>query len=124
MSAIGVEAPEHLNSTGCVIRNTSGKGRGVFGIEFSYDLAENPLLKRTLDVPHVPANRTIPAQTVIEISPVLLFGKDEYALHGKYTTLDHYTFVWKNGQYALALGLGKIRPVSDWIDSYPALRPR
>lgn len=123
MPAVGVEAPEHLNNTGCVIRNTSGKGRGVFGIEFSHDLAENPLLKRTPDVPHVPANRTIPAQTVIEISPVLLFGKDEYALHGKYTTLDHYTFVWKNGQYALALGLGEIYPVSCWIDAYPALRP-
>ena len=115
MSAVGVEAPDHLNSTGCVIRNISGKGRGVFGIEFSYDLTKNSLLKRTPDVPHVPANRKIPTQTVIEISPVLLFGKDEYALHAKYTTLDHYTFVWRGGQHALALGLGEI--LLDWFIS-------
>jgi hypothetical protein len=59
---------------------------------------------------------------VVEISPVLLFEKDEYQNHGesvylikplrsqsfqgKYTALDHYTFIWPNGRMALALGLG------------------
>ena len=56
---------------------------------------------------HPAADRRIPAQTVVDISPVLLFGKEEYATHGKYTALDQYTFTWKCGQQALALGLGK-----------------
>ena len=105
MSVVSVEAPEHLNSTGCVIRNTPDKGRGVFGIELTHDFEKSLTEARQLPSS---ANRTIPAQMVIEISPVLLFGKDEYASHGKYTTLDHYTFVWRDGQYALALGLGEI----------------
>ena len=54
-----------------------------------------------------PATRAIPSQTTVDISPVLLFEKEEYATHGRYTILNHYTFVWKNGQYALALGLGE-----------------
>lgn len=56
---------------------------------------------------YTPATRIIPAQTVVDISPVLLFGKEEYAAHGKYTVLNQYTFVWKGGQQALALGLGE-----------------
>ena len=54
------------------------------------------------------ASRTIPAQTVVEISPVLLFDKSEYQTHGKYTLLDHYTFNWPDGRMALALGLGTL----------------
>ena len=38
MSAVSVEAPEYLNSTGCIIRNTPDKGRGAFYIEFTCDL--------------------------------------------------------------------------------------
>ncbi|KAL0960622.1 hypothetical protein HGRIS_005653 [Hohenbuehelia grisea] len=75
---------EHLNSTGCCIKYIHGKGRGVF------------------------ASRRIPAQTVIEISPVLFFSKEEYEAHGRHTVLDHYTFVWKDGRMALALGLGSL----------------
>ena len=52
------------------------------------------------------ACREIPAQTAIEISPVLLFTAQEYAEHGRHTVLDHYTFVWRDGRMALALGLG------------------
>lgn len=52
------------------------------------------------------ASRPIPAQTLIEVSPVLLFSADEYEAHGKYTALDHYTFKWRDGRMALALGLG------------------
>ncbi len=43
---------------------------------------------------------------MIEVSPVLLFTAKEYEEHGKHTVLDHYTFVWRDGRMALALGLG------------------
>ncbi|KAL1736663.1 hypothetical protein EV714DRAFT_198278 [Schizophyllum commune] len=78
------QAPDHLNSTGCVIRYSPGKGRGVY------------------------AAREISSQTLLEISPVLLFDREEYAEHGRHTLLDHYTFVWKDGRMALALGLGSL----------------
>ncbi|KAJ2368171.1 hypothetical protein H4S01_001738, partial [Coemansia sp. RSA 2610] len=42
---------------------------------------------------------------VVHISPVLVFGAQEYREHGKYTCLDHYTYCWRDGQFALALGL-------------------
>ncbi|KAA1469766.1 hypothetical protein DENSPDRAFT_816959, partial [Dentipellis sp. KUC8613] len=77
-------SPQHLNSTGCEIRYVEGKGRAVF------------------------ASRRIPAQTVVEISPVLLFSAAEYEQHGKYTVLDHFTFKWRDGRMALALGLGSL----------------
>ncbi|KAJ4491294.1 cytidine deaminase-like protein [Lentinula edodes] len=77
-------APEHLNSSGCRIQYSESKGRGVY------------------------ASREIPRNTVIEISPVLFFGKEEYEKYGKYTVLDHYTFKWKDGRMALALGLGSL----------------
>lgn len=50
----------------------------------------------------------IPKNTLVEISPILLFTKEEYASHGKYTVLDHYTYCWSSGSYALALGLGSM----------------
>ncbi|GLB38437.1 putative SET domain containing protein [Lyophyllum shimeji] len=74
----------HLNTTGCLIRRTQEKGRGVY------------------------ASRAIPAQTLIEISPVLFFSKEEYAEHGRFTVLDEYTFKWPDGRMALALGLGSL----------------
>jgi len=52
------------------------------------------------------ASRYIPKKTIVEISPVLFFTKQEYEEHGKHTVLDHYTFNWKDGRMALALGLG------------------
>lgn len=52
------------------------------------------------------ASYAIPAWTTIEISPVLLFSSEEYELHGRHTILDHYTFKWRDGRMALALGLG------------------
>ncbi|KAI8978832.1 hypothetical protein BD414DRAFT_516784 [Trametes punicea] len=93
------KAPEHLNSTGLRIEYIEGKGRGVY------------------------ACCEIPAQTLIEVSPVLLFGAAEYEEHGRHTVLDHYTFKWRDGRLALALGLGSLfnhsqRPnVSYTIDS-------
>ncbi|KZT42662.1 SET domain-containing protein [Sistotremastrum suecicum HHB10207 ss-3] len=76
----------HLNDLGLEIRYLDGKGRGLI------------------------ATRPISSQTVLEISPVLLFSKDEYEKHGKHTVLDHYTFCWpdRSGRMALALGLGSI----------------
>ena len=78
----------HLNVHGLLVCNTPAAGRGVF------------------------ASRHIPAGTVIEISPVLLFGPDEYSEHGRHTLLDSYTFVWEKRQsgstMALALGLGSL----------------
>jgi hypothetical protein len=53
------------------------------------------------------ASREIAAHTDLEISPVLLFTSTEYEEHGRYTLLDHYTFKWRDGRMALALGLGK-----------------
>ncbi|KAL4250750.1 hypothetical protein ABKN59_006080 [Abortiporus biennis] len=84
-----IHAPDHLNRTGCRIGITEGKGRGVYAVQ------------------------QIPVRTVIEISPVLLFAKDEYAQHGKHTVLDHYTFNWPDGRMALALGLGSLFNHSD-----------
>ena len=55
----------------------------------------------------IPACRQIPAQTLVDISPVLLFNATEYEAHGRHTVLDHYTFVWRDGRMALALGLGE-----------------
>ncbi|KAF9155544.1 hypothetical protein BG015_009520 [Linnemannia schmuckeri] len=49
----------------------------------------------------------VPAHTVIDISPILLFPSEEYSTHGQYTQLDHYTYRWKGGM-ALALGLGSM----------------
>ncbi|KAI7896207.1 uncharacterized protein EV154DRAFT_258396 [Mucor mucedo] len=45
--------------------------------------------------------------TLVEISPILLFNEEEYASHGKYTVLDQYTYCWQGG-FALALGLGSM----------------
>ncbi|KAI0357389.1 hypothetical protein OH77DRAFT_1422243 [Trametes cingulata] len=93
------KAPEHLNSSGLRIEYAQGKGRGVY------------------------ASREIPPQTLIEVSPVLLFSAEEYEAHGRHTVLDHYTFKWRDGRMALALGLGSLfnhsqRPnVSYTIDS-------
>ncbi|CDO70863.1 hypothetical protein BN946_scf184801.g56 [Trametes cinnabarina] len=78
------KAPEHLNSSGLRIEYVEGKGRGVY------------------------ACREIPAQTLIEVSPVLLFSATEYEEHGCHTVLDHYTFKWRDGRMALALGLGSL----------------
>ncbi|KAF9909930.1 hypothetical protein EC991_007733 [Linnemannia zychae] len=49
----------------------------------------------------------IPARTIIDISPILLFPSEEYLTYGKYTQLDHYTYRWRGGM-ALALGLGSM----------------
>lgn len=79
----------HLNVHGLIIRSSASDGRGVY------------------------ASKPIPRGTLIEISPVLLFNKEEYTSHGRHTLLDSYTFVWKDrlkgGQksWALALGLGE-----------------
>ncbi|KAJ2847811.1 hypothetical protein IWW36_003659 [Coemansia brasiliensis] len=75
----------HLPELGCLeLRSHPLRGRGVF--------TRNPISKGTL----------------VHISPVLVFGREEYRDYGKHTCLDHYTYCWRGGQYALALGLGSM----------------
>lgn len=69
------------------------------------------------------ATDAIEANTVVERSPVLLFGKDEYEAHGRHTLLDHYTFKWKDGRMALALGLGSLFNHSAAPNTSYALKP-
>ncbi|KAK7048268.1 histone-lysine methyltransferase Set7, partial [Favolaschia claudopus] len=76
--------PSALNHSLCIVKNSQGKGRGVF------------------------AAQAIPAHILVESSPVLLLEKEEYEQHGRFTVLDHYTFKWKNGRMALALGIGSL----------------
>lgn len=52
------------------------------------------------------ASKAMPVYTLLEISPALLFSAEEYEAHGRHTVLDHYTFKWRDGRMALALGLG------------------
>ncbi|CAG8634290.1 14684_t:CDS:2 [Acaulospora colombiana] len=72
----------HLNVHDLKIYSTQERGRGVY------------------------ASHYIPRGTTIEISPVLFFSEKEYRDYGRYTTLDHYTFIWGDGRMALPLGLG------------------
>lgn len=79
----------HLNRFGLSIRDPGGgRGRGVY------------------------ATAPLAADTLIEVSPVLLFPPAEYAEYGSKTQLDGYTFVWKRtggrAVMALALGLGSL----------------
>ena len=50
----------------------------------------------------------MPADTLLESSPVLLFSAEEYEAHGRHTVLDRHSFKWKDGRMALALGLGAL----------------
>ena len=83
-----------------MIKHSEDKGRGVFGrytscYHYCYILIAFGV-----------ASRELARGEVIEISPVLLFSAEEYGAHGQYTVLDHYTFKWRDGRMALALGLG------------------
>ncbi|KAJ7857724.1 hypothetical protein B0H14DRAFT_3108151 [Mycena olivaceomarginata] len=94
----------NLTNPQCIVKSSDGKGRGVF------------------------AAHAIPSQTTVESSPVLLFGKEEYEQHGRFTILDHYTFKWPNGRMALALGLGSLfnhsnTPNANDLIHYTTTRP-
>jgi len=54
----------------------------------------------------------MPAYMLLEISPALLFSAEEYDAHGRHTVLGHYTFKWRDGRMALALGLGTLSDLS------------
>ncbi|SRR6266436_9805146 len=58
------------------------------------------------------ASKPLLAHTLLEISPALLFSAEEYEAHGRHTVLDHYTFIWRDGRIALALGLGALTCLS------------
>lgn len=83
----------HLNLHGLSVQSSPTDGRGVY------------------------ASSPISRGVVIEISPVLIFNKEEYTAHGRHTILDSYTFIWKDKRkggeksYALALGLGAISTI-------------
>jgi hypothetical protein len=78
-------------------------------------LALNPLRLQVQTSPppvdrgvYTSATQTIPAGTLVEQSPVLVFSKDEWLDKAQHTLLQHYTFVWgKKGDMALALGMGE-----------------
>jgi len=97
----------HMNIHSLKIRVTPEKGRGVYGksrLDPLYHIVGNfdthkPIL----------ASQDISRGTAVEISPVILFSREEYEAHGRFTILDHYTFVWGDGRMALPLGLGKYR---------------
>jgi tRNA-specific adenosine deaminase 3 len=95
-----------LNREGCCIKTAERKGRGVYGEQSHLNLRTKFKEKWLLA-----ASRVIPPQTVIEVSPVLLFTRTEYEDYGRHTILDHYTFKWQDGRMALALGLGEIYSV-------------
>ncbi|KAJ2632204.1 hypothetical protein H4R22_001443 [Coemansia sp. RSA 1290] len=81
----GDEEAVHLPELGCLeLRCHPQRGRGVF------------------------TRNAIGRGTLVHISPVLIFGHEEYRDYGKHTCLDHYTYRWQKGQYALALGLGSM----------------
>ncbi|CAO1622264.1 unnamed protein product [Parajaminaea phylloscopi] len=75
----------HLNQHNLLILSHQSRGRGVY--------ASRPML----------------AGTLIDISPVLIFPREEWLAHGQKTLLDSYTFKWGGmGDMALALGLGSL----------------
>ena len=78
-AAAAAAAPRRL-----VVRDAPGRGRGVF--------AAAPIARGEL----------------VEVAPVLVFARDEWEAHGRHTLLDHYTFRWERGAFALALGLGSL----------------
>lgn len=54
------------------------------------------------------ATSVIERGSIIDDSHVLIFQAEEWEKYGKHTVLQHYTFRWRDGQYALALGLGSL----------------
>ena len=79
-------ALELTRSSRLQVLSTPDKGRGVF------------------------ARESIPADTLIEISPVLIVANEEYKENALNKTIfESYLFTWSRaGEYALALGLGSL----------------
>lgn len=90
--SIDLHPVAHLNTFGLEIRSTPAKGRGVY------------------------ATKDIPGGCIVEISPVLLIPKEQYKAGVNQSELRNYVFTWswgpgrggRNGDMALALGLGSI----------------
>jgi tRNA-specific adenosine deaminase 3 len=78
----------HLNIKNlCILDKQDGKGRGVY------------------------ATQKMTRGTLLEVSPVLVLSKEEYARSGGVgeTVLKDYVFTWeRQGDMALALGLGRL----------------
>ena len=74
-----------LPQPGLYLKESVGKGRGVF------------------------ANEKIKSNTLISISPVLLFPEDlKYPNSIEKSILNSYTYTWDKSTQALALGLGSL----------------
>ena len=90
----------HAATDAFEVRATPGAGRGVF------------------------ATRAISRGTLLEVSPVLVFGADESERHGRHTALSEYVFRWlPAGCFALALGAGSLfnharRPSVGWTRDF------
>ncbi|KAJ1665179.1 hypothetical protein IW140_003548 [Coemansia sp. RSA 1813] len=85
MGESGADNVQSITTLNCLeLRTHPQRGRGVFTRE------------------------PIPRGTLVNVSPTLIFGADEYNKHGKFTQLDHYTYCWSSGSFALALGLGSM----------------
>ena len=80
------ECTPYINTFGLRICETRTAGRSVF------------------------ASQPIESNTIIEISPVLLFNPEEYEAYGRHTILDSYTFVWERNTSGntMALALGPV----------------
>lgn len=82
MSVVSTEAPDHLNSAGCVIRRTPDKGRGVFGTKSLCNLDKSCVLKRA----ESPFTLQLPERSLLKPSstsaPSLCSGKKSTRLTG------------------------------------------
>lgn len=94
---------EYLHNTGCKIKYSESGSRRVYGALSVYHKHEIDSEAQIST-----ASREIPAHTLLESSPALLFSAEEYEAHGRHTVLDRHSFRWTDGRMALALGLGEI----------------
>lgn len=96
---------EYLHNTGCKIKYSESGGRRVYGALSAVYHMEHEIES---EAQFSAASRAIPAHTLLESSPALLFSAGEYEAHGRHTVLDRHSFRWTDGRMALALGLGGI----------------
>ena len=96
---------EYLQNAGCKIKYSESGGRRVYGALSAVYHMEHEIES---EAQFSAASRAIPAHTLLESSPALLFSAEEYEAHGRHTVLDRHSFRWTDGRMALALGLGGI----------------
>ncbi|KAJ7254369.1 hypothetical protein B0H12DRAFT_1219018 [Mycena haematopus] len=106
-----------LNNPLCVVKTSEGKGRGVFGLlYFSGFISALTLeLEPRTRSRSKPKWKAAPFSSSVKKNTNNTQGLDTRFLSVRniscclrFTILDHYTFKWKNGSQALALGLGSL----------------